>query len=223
MYSDPLRDPRYEPLRPTPDEVEAWAGRERKRREAWLAGPTEDEREEWVRSYRRRAALGLAESRLGPSPPEVDEWADREHKRRHAWLAGPTDDEKRVWAHRATRRAAIGLEESGLEPTTEEIDEWAARETRRRQEWLAGPTEDEKRRWARRETGGLWDLPDSESVESALVDSVQRLVREADLATKGSLSAAMRAPLAIWSHLVRAGERFEDDFYQPPPRRRVRF
>ena len=40
MYFDPLRDPRYEPLQPTPEEIDAWASRERKRREAWLAGPT---------------------------------------------------------------------------------------------------------------------------------------------------------------------------------------
>jgi hypothetical protein len=43
------------------EEIEAWAARERERRQAWLEGPTEDERAAWARSERarRRAELRL--------------------------------------------------------------------------------------------------------------------------------------------------------------------
>ena len=57
-----------DPTCPTPDEVEAWARAEKKRREAWLAGPTEDEKRAWVRRERsRRSAVD----------PEVDRAARR--------------------------------------------------------------------------------------------------------------------------------------------------
>jgi hypothetical protein len=225
MYSDPLRDPRDTPLPPTSEEVEEWAAREHKRREAWLAGPSQEEQDDWARRYQRRAALGLAESRLGPSPDDVVQWADREHKRRQSWLAGPTDQEKRDWAGRHRRRAYAGSPESDLPPTPTEVEEWADRERRRRQAWLAGPTEEEQQRWIQRQTGGFWedDVAGAMGMESELVDSARRLAREVDLATKGSFDTLLRAPLAIWSYLVRSGRSFEDDLYQPPPRRRVRF
>jgi hypothetical protein len=223
MYSDPLRDPRYEPLQPTPEEVDAWASREHKRREAWLAGPTENEQDDWARRYRRRAALGFTESRLGPSGDDVAQWTEREHKRRQAWLAGPGEEEKREWA-RHGRRAFPGFSESELPPTQEEIDAWADQERRRRQAWLAGPLEDEKRRWIRRETGGLSeDMASAPLMETDLFNAADRLLREADLAAKGSLVALSRAPLALWSYFVRSGRVFEEELYQPTSRRRVRF
>jgi hypothetical protein len=224
MFSDPMRDPRDRPLPPTAEEVEDWATREHQRRAAWLAGPSQEERDQWARRYRRRAVMGLAESGLGPSPDEVAQWADREHKRREAWLAGPGDQEQRDWARRSRRRGLGGNPESDLSPAATEIHEWADRERQRRQAWLAGPTEEEKERWIERQSGGPWeDLADPLGMESELVDSARRLAREVDLATKGAVDAWLRAPLAIWSSLVRSGRSFEDDFYQPPPRRRVRF
>ena len=39
---------------PTDQEVEEWAEREKKRREAWLAGPSEAEKREWRRRQRGR-------------------------------------------------------------------------------------------------------------------------------------------------------------------------
>lgn len=224
MAFDELRDPRYEPLQPTREEADAWASRECKRREAWLAGPTEFEQHEWARRSRRRSMFGLSESALGPTAEEAAEWAAREHKRRQAWLAGPNDEEKREWARRQMRRVDGGYPPSELTPTDEEIDSWATKERARRQAWLAGPTEEEKRRWMRREAGSRWDDEAGLStVDSEVVDMAERLVREADLATKGSFAALARAPFAIWSSLVRAGRTFEDELYQPPPRRRVRF
>jgi hypothetical protein len=225
MYFDPLRDPRYEPLQPTAEEIDGWASRERKRREAWLAGPTQDEQDDWVRRYRRRAALGFADSRLGPSREDVAQWAEREHKRRQAWLAGPTEQEKREWASRSRRRGLAGLPESELPPTEEEIKAWAEQERGRRQAWLEGPTEDEKQRWIRREAGGgEWEgLASTTAMETELLDAADRLLREADLAAKGSLVALARAPLAIWSYLMRSGRMSEEELYQPPSRRRVRF
>lgn len=224
MPFDPLRDPRYETLQPTREEADAWASRERKRREAWLAGPTEFEQDEWARRSRRRAMFGAMEPDLGPSAEDVAEWAEREHRRRQAWLAGPTDEEKREWARRQTSRAFGGYPPSELTPTDEEIDNWVTKEHARREAWLAGPTEDEKRRWMRREAGSVREeRADLTTLDSDIVDMADRLLREADLATKGSVAALARAPLAIWSYLVRAGRTFEDELYQPPPRRRVRF
>ena len=42
---------------PTEQEVEQWAERERKRREAWLAGPSEAEKREWSRRQRHHQEL----------------------------------------------------------------------------------------------------------------------------------------------------------------------
>ena len=82
-----------------------------------------------------------------------------------------------------------------------------AQERGRRQAWLEGPTENEKQRWIRRETGGgRWDgLPSTPVMETELLDAADRLLREADLAAKGSLVALARAPLAIWSYFDPVG------------------
>jgi len=224
MPFDRLRDPRYSPLQPTSEEADAWASREHKRRAAWLAGPTEFEQDEWARRVRRRAMFDSAESVVGPSAEDIADWAKREQKRRQAWLAGPTDEEKHEWARRQTIPSQRGYPGSELAPTDEEIDDWAAKEHARRQVWLAGPAEEEKRQWMKHQSGSAWhERADLSTAESDILDIADRLLREADLATKGSVAALARAPLAIWSSLVRAGRTFEDEFYQPPPRRRVRF
>lgn len=41
-------------LEPTQAEIDAWAAAERKRREAWLQGPTDDERVAYARRLRQR-------------------------------------------------------------------------------------------------------------------------------------------------------------------------
>jgi hypothetical protein len=41
-------------LEPTPEEIEAWAERERARRQAWLSGPSEQERAEYAAHLRQR-------------------------------------------------------------------------------------------------------------------------------------------------------------------------
>jgi hypothetical protein len=46
-------------LEPTDAELEAWAAQERKRREAWLNGPTADERAAYARRVRERRLLEL--------------------------------------------------------------------------------------------------------------------------------------------------------------------
>lgn len=224
MESDMPADPREEPLEPTPEEIDAWAAREHKRREAWASGPTDAEKQAWARGYRRRALLGLAESHLPPSSEDVEQWAMRERKRREAWIAGPSEEEKAEWAERHRFHALAGLSESSLAPTGDEIEAWAGRERRRRREWLAGPAEEEKRRWALRESGALFgDWMRPPAVESGLYDLAGRFFREAELAARGSLYAMSRAPWALWSYFLRAGERFEEELSQQPPRRsRVR-
>jgi len=215
-------DPRYRRLEPTPEEIDAWADREHKRRQAWLAGPAEGERQDWARRYRRRAAFGLEESRLAPTPEEIEAWADREHKRRQAWLAGPTEEGKRDWARSRGRGAMAALGQPEPAPSPEEIDAWAGREGERRREWLAGPSEEEKRQWARREAAGfLGDWARLSPVEPLLSETAQRLLREAELAGKGSLYALSRAPAAIWTYFVRAGRVFEEESSREPRRSRV--
>ncbi len=227
MDSESPADPRDEPLEPAPEEIDAWAVREHKRREAWMDGPTDAEKQDWARRYRYRALVGLAESRLPPSPEEIELWASRERKRREKWLEGPTEDEKQDRARRHRRRTVAGVSEPSLPPTAEEIEAWAAREAELRREWLAGPSEEEKRRWARRQAGGLltewsdWMRPPSG--ESELFDAAHRLLREAELAGRGSLYALSRAPLALWSYFVRAGEELEEELPREPRRRRVPF
>ena len=47
--------PEAEPaLEPSPEEINAWAERERARRQAWLSGPSEEERAEYAAHLRRR-------------------------------------------------------------------------------------------------------------------------------------------------------------------------
>ena len=204
---------------PTPDEVDAWASRERMLRQAWLAGPTEDEQHEWACRYRQRATLGFAESRLGASRDEIVEWAQREHKRRQAWLEGPTEQEKQDWARGYRRPRLTGLPESDLPPTDDEIS--TGRPGTR-------PSSGVARGAHRRGEAAL----DPKGARGHLGRRAERLRDRTRAARRGRSSSARgrsrdeglaRAPLAIWSYLVRSGRRVEDDFYQPPPRRRVRF
>jgi hypothetical protein len=218
-------DPRGRPLHPTHDEIDAWAAREHKRRAAWLAGPGEDEKRDWARRYRWRAFLSLEESRLGPTHEEIEHWAAREHQRREAWLAGPSDTQKTQWAAAQRQRHAAEPGAAAAEPAAVDVEAWAARERQRRQEWLAGPTAEEKAHWAQRESRGLFDeLTDLPSrFEADLPESAQRILREAELVGKGTFYALSRAPLDLWSRLVRAGRAFEREFDAPPRRRRVRY
>lgn len=43
-----------DPLEPTQAEIDAWVARERKRRQAWLNGPSDEEREAYAQQLRRR-------------------------------------------------------------------------------------------------------------------------------------------------------------------------
>ena len=63
---------------PPEHEVEEWAERERKRREAWLAGPSEAEKREWSR---RRQELSELRDLYGASD-EPDSELERELERR---------------------------------------------------------------------------------------------------------------------------------------------
>jgi hypothetical protein len=51
-------------LEPSAAEVEAWAERERQRREGWLSGPTPEEREAWAQRERDRR---LGRLKAGPA------------------------------------------------------------------------------------------------------------------------------------------------------------
>jgi hypothetical protein len=91
---------------PSSSDADAWAARERRRRESWLAGPSEDEKRDWARrerEQRRSRSDYRSESTLGPTDEEVDAWAARERRRRESWLAGPSEDEKIEWARRRRR------------------------------------------------------------------------------------------------------------------------
>jgi hypothetical protein len=44
-------------LEPSESEIEAWAAQEKRRREAWLSGPTADQKAAWARRERERRML----------------------------------------------------------------------------------------------------------------------------------------------------------------------
>ena len=71
---------------PTDQEVEEWAEREKKRREAWLTGPSESEKREW---RRRQAELKELKEMFGPSddPDSMLERQLERRLRREAYLA----------------------------------------------------------------------------------------------------------------------------------------
>jgi hypothetical protein len=71
---------------PTDQEVEEWAEREKKRREAWLDGPTEAEKREW--SLRQRHLRELRELYGASDEPDAELERQLERRlRRDAYLA----------------------------------------------------------------------------------------------------------------------------------------
>src|SRR5262245_26996268 len=91
----PSRPPRGAPA-PADSDVEEWAENERKRRQAWLNGPSETEKRIWA--LRRSERLAASGDPVGTTDEEVDAWAQRERRRRQAWAEGPTEDEKVRWS-----------------------------------------------------------------------------------------------------------------------------
>src|SRR5262249_6617314 len=59
LMDAPTNDQELDPVdfEPTSAEIEAWADKERQRRQAWLSGPSEDERAAFVRRERARRAM----------------------------------------------------------------------------------------------------------------------------------------------------------------------
>jgi hypothetical protein len=110
------------------------------------------------------------------------------------------------------------------EPTASEVEEWAARERQRREAWLSGPTEAEKALWAQRERERRAGEVGPRWLRRARIDpsrTVQRYVRESQLATEGALSLLFKASLSqAIENLVRAGREWEEEFNAAPPRRR---
>ena len=71
---------------PTDQEVEEWAEREKKRREAWLAGPSDAEKREWRR--RQQDIRELRETYGASDEPDyVPERQLEQRLRRDAYLA----------------------------------------------------------------------------------------------------------------------------------------
>jgi hypothetical protein len=223
MAAETKVDPRGRRLRPTDEEIDAWAAREHARRGAWLAGPSDEEKRQWVRRFRWRAALGLEETTLHPAQAEVDQWAAREHQRRQAWLDGPSATEKQRWMAQQRRSSTPG--EPSEASADADAEAWAARERQRRQQWLAGPTEEEKEQWAEHQMRDWLDELTrlTPLLDADLAQNAERVLREAELVAKGALYSLSRAPLSLWSYLVRAGEAFDADLSEPPRRRRVRY
>lgn len=62
---------------PTDQDVEEWAEREKERREAWLAGPSEAEKREWTRQQRHRSELREIYGAGDRSDSEVEREVER--------------------------------------------------------------------------------------------------------------------------------------------------
>ena len=71
---------------PTEQEVEKWAEREKKRREAWVAGPSEAEKREWMRRQRDRRELRERLDAADLPDTELERELER-RLRREAYLA----------------------------------------------------------------------------------------------------------------------------------------
>lgn len=71
---------------PIEQEVEEWAEREKKRREAWVAGPSEAEKSEWIRRQRERREMRERLDAADLSDTEVERELER-RLRREAYLA----------------------------------------------------------------------------------------------------------------------------------------
>lgn len=180
---------------------------------------------------RSRRPLADDDPDLDPIDEDAEDWAARERERRRAWLEGPTDAEKRAWARSRQREAGDlepGLAASG--PTDEEVEEWAARERERRRAWAEGPTDAEKRAWARSRRGrggrGRSARRGKHPLEDALYgppseETMRRIWREGELATKGLFSWLTGAPYSYWDDLVESGleEEAEYEASGRPPRR----
>ena len=61
-------------LEPTQAEIDAWAARERQRREAWLNGPSDEERAAYAQRLRQRR-LADRSTRARPGSPKASGWA----------------------------------------------------------------------------------------------------------------------------------------------------
>jgi hypothetical protein len=74
-------------LEPTEAEVESWAERVRRRRQAWVDGPTEEEKQDWLRRERARRLAQLefeAETRPGNGGATTfDSYEERRRLQRH--------------------------------------------------------------------------------------------------------------------------------------------
>ncbi len=87
------------------DDIEAWAERERMRRQHWLEGPSRWERLRWAESRSMRPRHPEDDPRAyGPSDEEIDQWAAEEKARRQRWVEGPSELERLRWADRESRR-----------------------------------------------------------------------------------------------------------------------
>ncbi len=57
QYDESVPDTDTAFLEPSDDEIEDWAGHERKQREQWLSGPTAEQKAAWARRERERRML----------------------------------------------------------------------------------------------------------------------------------------------------------------------
>ena len=211
---------------PAQVEIDAWAEREHKRRQAWLNGPGVVERLDWAERHCRDIdATGGIDIEA-----EAEAWKEREHKRRQAWLNGPSEQERLEWARQHRRRSMGG---PVVAPTDDEVAAWAEHEGRRRRAWAEGPTEQEKIEWAREHSRSAgtsippWSAFRASTFGEIPFDEAEELLgrwaRQAELASKGLVYSLIETPLYFWSQWLDAGRRWEEGSYRPYRRARVRF
>ncbi len=104
---------------PTDQEIEDWAVREKKRREAWLDGPTEAEKREWSQRERHLRELRDLYGASDESDPELERQLER-RLRRDAYLARAGALDLLVnWPHRLGAKLIRGGLDSQYEYYTE--------------------------------------------------------------------------------------------------------
>ena len=108
---------------PTNHEVDDWVAREKKRREEWLAGPTEDEKLEWRRRQRQLKELRELYDELDEHDLALERRLER-RLRRDAYLAGAGAFD---WLVNLPPRLAAKLIRSGLDAQYDYYTEPASR------------------------------------------------------------------------------------------------
>ena len=150
------------PHYPSSDEIEAWATKEKARRQGYpeyIKGPNEQDRKDWavrelMRKEKEEKEQVIKGRPLYPTQEDIKGYVEKEKRERNEWAQGPTAKEKEAWAREEQARGAKkdeAAKQRPYYPGNDEIEAWAKKERDRRKKYSNGPDVEEKEAWALRE------------------------------------------------------------------------